>query len=75
MFFQTSTYYLRFFLGIGCTLYAVDKVHFKIKIKIDALHPDNIHNITIKSNNKLIVYGGKSLCMFSLDIKDDGSLR
>ncbi|XP_031784570.1 WD repeat-containing protein 6 isoform X2 [Nasonia vitripennis] len=59
------------FIGIGCKLYAICKTDYKIKIKIDALHPDNIHGIVIKSNSKLIVYGGKSLCVFDLNISDN----
>ncbi|OXU24481.1 hypothetical protein TSAR_014047 [Trichomalopsis sarcophagae] len=59
------------FIGIGCKLYAICKTDYKIKIKIDALHPDNIHGIVVKSNSKLIVYGGKSLCVFDLNISDN----
>lgn len=59
------------YLGIGCTLYVVCKTNYKIKIKVDALHPDNIHGIVVKSSSKLIVYGGKSLRIFNLNISDN----
>lgn len=57
--------------GIGCTLYIINRADLKVKSKIDALHPDNIHEIFLKSNNKLIVYGRKSLCLFHFHITDD----
>ena len=57
--------------GIGCTLYVINKNNNKILVKTDILHPDNIHGIIHKSNNILIVYGGKSLCACQLKISDD----
>lgn len=59
------------FLGIGCTLYVVNSRDEKVETKIDALHPDNIHNISTKFNKRLIVYGGKRLCIFQIDIEDN----
>ncbi|XP_011502561.1 PREDICTED: WD repeat-containing protein 6 [Ceratosolen solmsi marchali] len=59
------------FIGIGCTIYVLNNIRCKLEIKINVLHPDNIYDIINKSDDKLIVYGKKSLCILSISFRDD----
>ncbi|KAJ8665194.1 hypothetical protein QAD02_006856 [Eretmocerus hayati] len=59
------------FFGVGCTLYMASSLNQKVLSKKRVLHPDNIHNIYVKSNNELIVFGGKSLAVVNYNKQDE----
>jgi hypothetical protein len=59
------------FSGIGCTIFVLNKIQCKVEIQINVLHPDNIHDIINKSDEKLIIYGQNSLCILGLNICDN----
>ena len=54
------------FLGIGCTLYVINKKTFQIIYKCDPFIPynDKIHGIEKCSKNRILIFGDKSIHFF-----------
>lgn len=51
--------------GMGPNLYVFR--HCKLEQKLDCLYPSNIHGIVVGANNKLAVFGAKSICIYNID--------
>ncbi|KAL7289608.1 hypothetical protein TKK_0016464 [Trichogramma kaykai] len=58
------------FIGIGCSLYVVSQIDNKVKFKSSILHPDNIHDIKLQTDDRIIIYGRKSLCICQVTVND-----
>ncbi|KAM0729073.1 tRNA (34-2'-O)-methyltransferase regulator WDR6 [Formica fusca] len=54
-------------VGMGPTLYVFQRSKFdenyELRDKLDCLYPNNIHGIVMGPNNKLAVFGAKSICI------------
>ncbi|XP_039303311.1 WD repeat-containing protein 6 isoform X2 [Solenopsis invicta] len=59
--------------GMGSTLYIYK--HCKFEDKLDCLYPNNIHGIVVGANNKLAVFGAKSICICDIEIACDIRIR
>jgi len=57
--------------GMGPTLYIFNKDSYELKSKLDCLYPSNIHGILVGPNNKLVIFGAKSICICSI-VKEEG---
>ncbi|XP_033222136.1 WD repeat-containing protein 6 [Belonocnema kinseyi] len=56
-------------IGLGSVLHTLNKSNHKLLFKLDVLYPERIHAIIQAPDNKLIIYGGKSLRICKLDNK------
>lgn len=55
---------------MGPTLYLFR--HCKFEHKLDCLYPTNVHGIVAGADNKLAVFGAKSICICKIvEIADD----
>ncbi|XP_019886764.2 WD repeat-containing protein 6 [Ooceraea biroi] len=52
--------------GMGSILYIYEKDSYQLKSNLDCLYPNNIHGIVLGPNNKLAVFGAKSICVCSI---------
>ncbi|XP_029178864.1 WD repeat-containing protein 6 isoform X1 [Nylanderia fulva] len=57
-------------VGMGPTLWVFEHSKFcenyELKEKLDCLYPNNIHGIVVGPNNKLAVFGAKSICICNI---------
>lgn len=56
---------------MGSALYIFDKDSYELKSKLDCLYPNNIHGIIVGPNNKLAIFGAKSICICDM-VKEEG---
>jgi len=54
---------------MGPTIYVFK--HCKFEYKLDCLYQSNIHGIVVGTNNKLAIFGAKSICICKLEIEYD----
>ena len=66
-----ALHFLLLFTGLGSALYIVNKLNYKLQTKLDVLYPERIHGIIEAAENKLIIFGGKSLRICKLDITNN----
>ncbi|XP_057318454.1 WD repeat-containing protein 6 [Microplitis mediator] len=59
------------FVGIGTKLHVFNSIDFKCKLITDTDHQDIIHDIVKNGSDKLIIFGGKYLSIFSYKINQD----
>lgn len=65
-------YYIFYYnAGMGPTLYIFEKESYRLKNSLDCLYPNNIHGIVLGPDNKLVVFGAKSICICNILEKEE----
>jgi len=51
---------------MGSILYIFEKDSYQLINSLDCLYPNNIHGIVLGPNNKLAIFGAKSICICNI---------